>query len=69
MGLLRTHAIPRWAGVWSVAAAAAVAVNAVELFGVDLGPLATVTVTIVQLWFLAVGVWLLVRGARRFPVR
>ena len=37
----------------------------VGLFGVDLGPVLTVTVTVVQLWFLATGAWLVARGARR----
>ncbi|CAB4552659.1 unannotated protein [freshwater metagenome] len=37
-----------------------------ELFGVDPGPLLTVTVTVVQLWFLATGVWLLARGTKTF---
>lgn len=66
VGLLRSRAIPRWVGVSSVVAAVAVAVSVVELFGVDLGPVLTVTVTIVQLWFLATGAWLVARGARRF---
>lgn len=64
VGLLRSRAIPRWVAVWSVVSAAALAVGVVELFGVDPGPLLTVTVTVVQLWFLATGVWLLARGAR-----
>ena len=44
----------------------ALALSAVELFAVDLGPVFTTTVTIVQLWFLATGVWLLARGTQRF---
>lgn len=44
--------------------AVALAVNGVELFAVDLGALLTVTVTVVQLWFLAAGAWLLVRSRR-----
>jgi hypothetical protein len=64
VGLLRSHAIPRWVGVWSVISAIALALGAVELFGVDPGPLLTVTVTVVQLWFLATGAWLLARGNR-----
>lgn len=68
-GLLRSRVIPRWIAVWSVVSAVAVAVNAVELFGVDLGPLLTVAVTVVQLWFLATGVWLLSRGGRRTSAR
>lgn len=66
VGLLRSRSIPRWIAVWSVIAAISVAVNAIELFGVDPGPLPTVTVTVVQFWFMATGVWLLVRGSRRF---
>jgi hypothetical protein len=67
VGLLRSQVIPRWVGVWSVISAIALALGAVELFGVDPGPLLTVTVTVVQLWFLATGAWLLARGAERFP--
>lgn len=63
-GLLRDRAVPRWLAVGAVVSAAAVLVNAVELAGVDLGPVITVTVTVVQLWFLAIGVWLLARGRR-----
>lgn len=66
VGLLRSASVPRWIAVWSVVAAIAVAVNAVELFGVDPGPLPTATVTVVQFWFMATGVWLLVRGSQRF---
>jgi hypothetical protein len=50
--------------VWSVISAVALALGAVELFGIDPGPLLTVTVTVVQLWFLATGVWILARGSR-----
>jgi hypothetical protein len=67
VGLLRSQVIPRWIGVWSVISAIALALGAVELFGVDPGPLLTVTVTVVQLWFFATGAWLLARGAQRFP--
>ena len=66
VGLLRSPAVPRWIAVWSVIAALAVAVNAVELFGIDPGPVSTVTVTVVQFWFMATGLWLLVRGSQRF---
>lgn len=65
VGLLRSSVIPRWIGVWSVISAAALAVGVVELCGVDPGPLLTVTVTVVQLWFLATGIWLLMRGTAR----
>ena len=45
--------------------AIALAVGVVEFFDVDPGPLLTVTVTVVQFWFLATGIWLLTRGSRR----
>ena len=66
LGLLRSSAIPRWIGVWSVTSAIALAIGSIELLGVDPGPLLTVTVTIVQLWFLATGAWLLARGSDAF---
>lgn len=69
VGLLRSRVIPRWVAVWSVISAVALALGVVELFGVDPGPLLTVTVTVVQLWFLATGAWLLARGVRVFPAR
>ncbi len=65
VGLLRSNTIPRWVGVWAVISAVALAVGVVEFFGIDPGPLLTVTVTIVQFWFLATGIWLLTRGTRR----
>ena len=65
VGLLRSRAIPRWIAVWAVISAAALLVGGIELFGVDMGPVLTVTVTVVQLWFLATGAWLLLRGGRR----
>ena len=58
--------MPRWIAVGGVVSTFALALSAVELFAVDLGPVLTVTVTIVQLWFLATGVWLLARGRRHF---
>ncbi len=67
VGLLRSSAIPRWIGVWAVISAISLAIGSVELLGVDPGPLLTVTVTIVQLWFLAAGAWLLARGSKAFP--
>ena len=38
----------------------ALALGAVELFAIDLGPI--LTIAVLQLWFLATGVWLLARG-------
>lgn len=43
IGLLRSSAIPRWIGVWSVISAIALAIGSIELLGVDPGPLLTIT--------------------------
>ena len=69
VGLLRSSVIPRWVGVWSVISAVALALGVVEFLGVDPGPLLTVTVTVVQLWFLALGVWLLRRATHVLATR
>jgi hypothetical protein len=68
VGLLRSAMFPRWLAVWGVISAVALVLGAVELFGVDAGPLLTITVTVVQLWFLATGIWLLTRG-RQWSVK
>jgi hypothetical protein len=61
VGLLRTPDVPRTIAVGAALAAFAVLLNVTELAGIDLGAVITVTVTVVQLWFVAVGVWLLRR--------
>ncbi|MFM7307654.1 MAG: DUF4386 family protein, partial [Actinomycetota bacterium] len=66
IGLLRSQVIPRWIAVWGAISTIALAVSAAELFGADLGPILTITVTVVQLWFLVTGVWLLTRGTKQF---
>ena len=62
---LRTRAFPVWIGVFGLVAALAVLGTAVELFGVDASSFIFFGTTLVQLWFLATGIWLLVRGARQ----
>ena len=61
---LKTRALPRWIGVFGLIAALAVLATAVELLGMDASSLIFFGTTIVQLWFLATGIWLLVRGGR-----
>ncbi len=56
---LRRRMLPAWIGVFGLVAALALAINLVELFGVDLGALITATTAVVHLWFLALGVVLL----------
>ncbi|MEQ8672432.1 MAG: DUF4386 domain-containing protein [Aggregatilineales bacterium] len=53
--ILRNGSLPRWLGIWALVAAVGLASSILEMFGVDLGAFITVTVTIIQLWFLAAG--------------
>jgi len=64
---IRTRALPVWIGVFGVIAAVAVLSTTVELFGTEASSLIFFGTTLVQLWFLAVGIWLLVRGRTRTP--
>jgi hypothetical protein len=61
---LKTRALPLWIGAFGLIAALAVLATAVELLGMDASSLIFLGTTIVQVWFLATGIWLLVRGGR-----
>jgi hypothetical protein len=63
--MLKARVLPVWIGVFGLIAATGVLATAVELMGADASSLIFVGTTLVQLWFLATGVWLLARGARR----
>jgi Domain of unknown function (DUF4386) len=62
---LKTRAFPIWIGVFGLIAALAVLSTAVELAGADASSLIFFGTTLVQLWFLAIGAWLLIRGGRQ----
>lgn len=64
IGAFTTRPFPNWVGVFGVIAAIVVLGSAVELLGVDPGVYLTIATTVVQLWFLAVGIWLLTRGRK-----
>jgi Domain of unknown function (DUF4386) len=59
--ILRSRTLPRWVGVSGLVAAAALACGLIELVGVDLGALISVTTSGFQIWMLAVGLLLLLR--------
>ena len=61
---LKARALPVWLGVFALVAAIGVLTSAVELLGVDASSLIFFGTTVVQLWFLAVGGWLLTRGRK-----
>jgi hypothetical protein len=59
--IIRSRTLPRWIGWFGVVAVVALLIPWVEVFGVDPGALLTVSVTVVQLWFLAIGIVLVTR--------
>jgi hypothetical protein len=61
--ILRGADLPRWLGAFGIIAGVGLMSGLVELFGVSLGPLISITTTLIQLWFLAAGVVLLSRRA------
>lgn len=63
--ILRDATLPRWLGTAGLVAAAGLSAGLVELFGVDLGALISVTTSAFQLWLLAAGITLLRRPAAR----
>ena len=63
--ILETTVLPSWLGVFGLIAAAALVLPWLEVFGVNLGPVISVSVAVVQLWFLALGVSLLIGSQRR----
>lgn len=61
IAILRSGTLPRWLGALGLLAAVTLLGGLVELFGIDLGALITVTTSLVQLWMLAAGLVLLTR--------
>ncbi|NJO52610.1 MAG: DUF4386 domain-containing protein [Leptolyngbyaceae cyanobacterium RM2_2_4] len=57
--ILQTRIVSRWLGFLGLVSATLLAVQLAELFGTDLGAFITVSVSVLQLWFLAMGIALL----------
>lgn len=65
IAFLRDSGIPKWIGVFGLVAVIALLATTTELMGFEPDSLVLVFgTTMIQLWFLAVGVWLLIRAAR-----
>ena len=64
IAVLKTKAMPAWLGIFGLIAALSILATAVELIGIDASTLIFLGTTVVQLWFLAIGIWLLLRGGR-----
>lgn len=59
MTILKTRVVSRWLGFFGLVSAGLLAVQLTELFGRDLGAFISVSVSVLQLWFLLLGVALL----------
>jgi hypothetical protein len=57
--ILQTKILPKWLGFLGLASATLLSFQLAELFGVDLGAFISVSVSVLHLWFLAVGIVLL----------
>jgi hypothetical protein len=64
--IFQTRVLPYWLGFFGLVSATLLFVQLAELFGVDLGAFISVSVSILHLWFLAIGVSLLLW---RQPIR
>jgi hypothetical protein len=62
--ILQTKILPRWLGFLGLVSATLLAVQLARLFGVDLGAFISVSVSVLQLWFLAMGIVLVVKAAK-----
>jgi hypothetical protein len=61
--ILKYRALPTWTAWLGVAAGASVMAPVVELFGVDIGGLITITTSLIHIWWLVLGAVLLMTGA------
>jgi Domain of unknown function (DUF4386) len=62
--ILQTRVLPRWLGFLGLLSATLLAVQLAKLFGVDLGAFISVSVSILQLWFLAMGIVLVTKASK-----
>lgn len=64
----RDGLLPRWLTIFGTVSAVALLATTGDLFGVDPGPLVVIGTSLVQFWFMAVGLLLLARARRAEPV-
>jgi Domain of unknown function (DUF4386) len=62
--ILQTRILPRWLGFLGLLSATLLAVQLAKLFGADLGAFISVSVSFLQVWFLAMGIVLVVNAAK-----
>ena len=64
VALVRSPEFPNWIGYTGLVAAALLFVGVLEIFGLDVGPFIAISVTALQLWFLALATVLFFRSRR-----
>jgi hypothetical protein len=57
--IIQTRILPKWVGFLGLVSATLLAFQLAELFGVNLGAFISVSVSVLQLWFLVMGIFLL----------
>ncbi len=62
--ILQTRILPHWLGFLGLVSATLLFVQLAELFGVDLGAFISVSVSILHIWFLAMGIVMVANAAR-----
>ncbi|SKB61792.1 protein of unknown function [Acetoanaerobium noterae] len=59
--ILKNKTLPKWTGWFGTAAAIAIAIPALGIFGIDVGVMVIASVAVVQFWFMFLGVYLMFR--------
>jgi hypothetical protein len=62
--ILQTRILPRWLGFLGLVSATILGIQLGKLFGVDLGAFISISVSVLHLWFLAMGVVLVASASR-----
>jgi hypothetical protein len=62
--ILETRILPRWLGFLGLISATILGIQLAKLFGVNLGAFISISVSVLHLWFLAMGVVLIVSASR-----
>ena len=68
IGNLKERTLPKWVSYFGIISAIGLLWTSVEMLGIDPGESAIfLGTTLVQFWFLFIGIWLLLKGKRRLP--
>ena len=62
--ILQTRILPRWLGFLGLISATLLGVQLARLFGVDVGAFISISVSVLQLWFLAMGIVLVTKATK-----